>query len=226
MIPYKLIDTATEHGTTLKLYQRGRDFAIRVDKIGELMNTSQHHSEEALARLACEHVNGIENPRLLIGGLGLGYTLAETLAHTGPTATVVVSELMPSVVRWNREYLGVAAGFPLLDERVEVIEEDVGKVMRANKNGFDAIMLDVDNGPDGFTRDDNDALYGLRGLNNAYDALKPGGVLTVWSAFKDPAFTQRMIKVGFKVNEESVRARSSKRGSRHNIWVGVRPNRD
>jgi len=222
MIPYKLIDTATEHGTTLKLYQRGRDFAIRVDKIGELMNTSQHNSEEALARLACEHVIGIESPRLLIGGLGLGYTLAEALAHTSPMATIVVSELMSSVVRWNREYLGIAAGFPLLDERVEILEQDVGRVMRENEVGFDAIMLDVDNGPDGFTRDDNDELYGLKGVNNAYDALKPGGVLTVWSAFKDPAFTQRMKKVGFRVKEESVRARSAKRGTKHNIWIGVK----
>jgi spermidine synthase len=222
MIPYRLIDSATEHGTTLKLYQRGRDFSIRVDRAGELMNTLQHHSEEALAKLACEHVTGIKNPRLLIGGLGLGYTLAEALTHTGPDATIVVSELMPSVVRWNREHFGVVAGFPLLDERVDVIEQDVGKVMKENRNGFDAIMLDVDNGPDGFTRDDNDSLYGLYGLNSAYDALKPGGVLTVWSAFKDEAFTQRMLKVGFKVKEQSVRARSAKRGTKHNIWIGIR----
>lgn len=222
VIPYKLIDTATEHGTTLKLYQRGRDFSIRVDKVGELMNTLQHNSEEALAVLACEHVTGIENPRLLIGGLGLGYTLAEALTHTDSTATVVVSELMSSVVRWNREHFGVVAGFPLLDERVQVLEQDVGKVMYENKNGFDAIMLDVDNGPDGFTRDDNDALYGLKGLNNAYDALKPGGVLTVWSAFTDVAFTQRMLKVGFRVKEKSVRARSARRGTKHNIWIGIR----
>lgn len=222
VIPYKLIDTATEHGTTLKLYQRGRDFSIRVDKVGELMNTLQHNSEEALAKLACEHVTGIENPRLLIGGLGLGYTLAEALTHTDSTATIVVSELMPSVVRWNREHFGVVAGFPLLDERVQVLEQDVGKVMYENKNSFDAIMLDVDNGPDGFTRDDNDALYGLKGLNNAYDALKSGGVLTVWSAFTDVAFTQRMLKIGFKVKEKSVRARSAKRGTKHNIWIGIR----
>ncbi len=222
MIPYRLIDSASEHGTTLKLYQRGRDFSIHVDRVGELMNTLQHNSEEALARLACEHVTGIESPRLLIGGLGLGYTLAEALAHAGPDATIVVSELMPSVVRWNREHFGVVAGFPLLDERVDVIEEDVGKVMKENRNGFDAIMLDVDNGPDGFTRDDNDSLYGLHGLNNTYDALKPGGVLTVWSAFTDVAFTQRMLKIGFKVKEESVRARSTGRGTRHNIWIGIR----
>jgi spermidine synthase len=222
MIPYKLIDTATEHGTTLKLYQRDRDFAIRVDKVGELMNTSQHNSEEALARLACEHVTDIKSPRLLIGGLGLGYTLAEALLHTSPTATVVVSELMSSVVRWNREYLGIAAGFPLLDQRVEILEQDVGKVMRENEGGFHAIMLDVDNGPDGFTRDDNDSLYGLHGVNTAYDALKPGGVLTVWSAFDDEAFSQRMRKVGFRVKVEHVRARSAKRGSKHTIWVAVR----
>jgi len=222
VIPYILLDTATEHGTTLKLFQRDEEFSIRVEKQGELMNSRLHNSEDALAKLACEHTLGLENPHLLVGGLGMGFTLATALAHSGPTATVIVSELMPAVVHWNRKYLGIVAGYPLNDERVHVVEQDVGKVMKENKTGFDAIMLDVDNGPDGFTRDDNDALYGLRGLNNAYDALKPGGVLTVWSAFTDVAFTQRMLKVGFKVKEKSVRAQTARRGTKHNIWIGVR----
>jgi len=223
MIPYILLDTATDHGTTLKLYQRGDEFSIRVDKAGELMSSRLHHSEEALAKLACEHVAGVENPLLLIGGLGLGYTLAEALCHTDASARIMVSELMPSVVRWNRQHLGHLAGFPLRDERVQVLEKDVGKVMRESKNSFDAIMLDVDNGPDGFTRDDNDALYGLRGINIAFDALKPGGVLTVWSACSDEAFTQRMIKVGFDVKQHRVRAQNARRGTQHTIWVAVRP---
>jgi spermidine synthase len=220
--PYILLDTASDHGTTLKLYQRGDEFAIRVDKQGELMNNRLHNSEEALAEFACERIAGRCAPRLLVGGLGMGFTLAAALIHSGPDARIAVSELMPAVVRWNREYLGAIAGFPLDDPRVEVLEQDVGKVMKKNQGGFDAIMLDVDNGPDGFTRDDNDALYGLRGLNRAYDALKPGGVLTVWSACTDTAFTQRMLKVGFDVEEKRVHAQSGKRGTRHNIWIGIR----
>jgi len=223
MIPFRLIDTATEHGTTLRLYQRGMDFSIRVDKAGDLMNSRQHHSEDVLAELACKPVAGRENPHLLVGGLGMGFTLAAALAHAGPDARITVSELMPAVIRWNQEYLGIVAGFPLDDERVTVLEQDVGKVMQENKNGFDAIMLDVDNGPDAFTRDDNDSLYGLRGLNNAYDALKSGGVLTVWSAFPDESFTQRMMKVGFNVQQRRVRAHKNQANHRHTIWIGTLP---
>jgi len=222
MTPYTLIDTVSEHGTTLRLYQRGDEFSIRVPKQGELMNNRLHHSEDALAKLACEHVLGLENPHLLVGGLGMGFTLATTLSHTSSTARVMVCELMAAVVRWNHRHFGKLTGYPLDDERVHVVEQDVGKVMREHKQGFDAIMLDVDNGPDGFTRDDNDSLYGLRGLNDAYDALKPGGVLTVWSAAPDEGFTQRMLKIGFRVKEESVRAQSARSGVKHNIWIGVR----
>lgn len=222
MIPFRLLDTSTDHDTTLRLYRRGDEFSIRVDKAGELMNSRQHHSEDVLAELACEHVLGIDAPCLLVGGLGLGFTLAKTLSHSPDNASVVVAELMPAVVRWNREHLGHIAGYPLDDPRVEVIEQDVGKIMAESKQRFDAIMLDVDNGPDGFTRDDNDSLYGLKGLDIAYEALKPGGIVTVWSAAKDRAFTQRMMKVGFKVEEKAVRALNAKRGARHNIWIGIR----
>jgi len=225
MIPYKLIDTATEHGTTMRLYQRGEEFSIRVDKAGELMNSRQHNSEDILAELACKKISGRKHAHLLVGGLGMGFTLEATLLHSAPDAQVTVSELMPAVVRWNREYIGACSGFPLRDERVDVLELDVGQVMREHKNGFDAIMLDVDNGPDSFTREDNDSLYGLHGLKNAYDALKPGGVLTVWSAFPDTAFTRRMKKTGFKVDEQRVRAHKSQSGNRHTIWVGVRAKR-
>ena len=223
MLPFKLLDTASEHGTTLHLYQRGDEFSIRVDKAGDLMNSRAHNSEDVLAELACEHLAGREYPHLLVGGLGMGFTLAAVLSHTTPTARVTVSELMPAVVRWNRDYLGIVAGFPLNDERVFVVEQDVGKVMRENKNGFDAIMLDVDNGPDGFTREDNDALYSLHGLNNAYDALRPGGILTVWSVASDTVFTQRMMKVGFEVTQQRVRAHKSQSSLRHTIWIGIRP---
>jgi len=223
MIPYELIDTATEHGTTLRLYRRGDEFSIRVDKAGELMNSRLHNSEDVLAELACTPVAGRRQAKFLVGGLGMGFTLAAALKHSGPDASVIVAELMSAVVRWNREHMGNVAGYPLQDKRAQVLEQDVGKIMREHEQGFDAIMLDVDNGPDAFTRDDNDALYGLRGLNNAYAALKPGGVLTVWSAAPDISFTRRMQKVGFKVKEHRVHARSNRRGMQHTIWVGTRP---
>jgi len=223
MIPFRLIDTATEHGTTLRLYQRGVDFSIRVDNAGDLMNSRTHHSEDVLAELACKPISDRKKPHLLVGGLGMGFTLAAALSLAGPAARVTVAELMPAVVRWNREYLGIVAGCPLDDERVVVIEQDVGKVMADHRNGFDAIMLDVDNGPDAFTRDDNDSLYGLYGLNNAYEALKPGGVLTVWSAFPDDAFTRRMMKVGFTVEQQRVRAHKNQANNRHTIWIGIKP---
>ena len=222
MIPYRLLDSATDHDTTLRLYQRGVDFSIRVDKAGDLMNSRTHYSEDVLAELACQYISDRPDATLLVGGLGMGFTLASALLHSDASAQITVSELMPAVVRWNREYLGIVAGFPLDDERVTVLEQDVGKVMREHPCGYDAIMLDVDNGPDAFTCDDNDSLYGLRGLNHAYDALKPGGVLTVWSAFPDDSFTQRMMKVGFDVEQKRVRAHQNQANNRHTIWVGIR----
>ncbi len=223
MIPFKLLDSVSEHGSSMRLYQRGDEFSIRVDKCGELMNSRLHNSEDVLAELACAHLSKNDAAHVLVGGLGMGFTLRAALAQVGPKATVCVSELMPAVVRWNREYLGALAGFPLNDTCVEVLEQDVAKVMEERPRTFDAIMLDVDNGPDAFTRDDNDALYGFRGLNNAYEALKPGGVLAVWSAAPDTAFTQRLMKVGFDVDQHRVRAHASQRGNRHTIWTGIRP---
>jgi len=223
VIPYIEIDTASEHGGTMRLYQRDDEWSIRVDRQGELMNSRAHNSEDVLAELACAHVGERKSAHLLVGGLGMGFTLRAALDHAGSDATVIVAELVPAVVRWNREHLGALAGFPLNDARVVVLEQDVGRVMREHEECFDAIMLDVDNGPDGFTREDNDTLYGYPGLNNAYDALKPGGVLTVWSAAPDISFAQRMMKVGFKVEERRVRALATQSGSRHTIWIGIRP---
>jgi len=223
VIPYSLIDSASEHGATLRLYQRGDEFSIRVDGQGELMNSRQHHSEDVLAELACARIRERKAPRLLVGGLGMGFTLRAALSHAPATARITVAELMPAVVRWNRAHLGALAGFPLDDARVTVQERDVGQIMREHRNGFDAIMLDVDNGPDGFTREDNDALYGYPGLNTAFEALRPGGALTVWSCAPDRAFTQRMRKVGFEVTEQDVRARAGGRGDRHHLWLGLRP---
>jgi spermidine synthase len=186
------------------------------------MNSRAHYSEEVLAQLACREIAGRASPQLLVGGLGMGFTLAAVLTNVRSDARVVVSELIPAVVRWNRDYMGALAGFPLNDDRVEVQELDVGLVMKQNINRFDAIMLDVDNGPGSFTRDDNDALYSLSGLRRAYDALKSGGVLTVWSACDDPAFTQRMIRTGFAVTQHKAGSHQSRRGNRHIIWLGVR----
>lgn len=222
MIPYTLIDSASEYGTTLRLYRRGDEFSIRVDGQGELMNSRLHHSEDVLAELACAHIAGRPSPRLLVGGLGMGFTLRAALAHAPAATRITVAELMPAVVRWNRQHLGSLADFPLDDARVTVLEQDVGKVMREHPEGFDAIMLDVDNGPDAFTREDNDTLYGYPGLNNALGALKPGGALTVWSCAPDRAFSQRLRKVGFRVEEHPVHARSGGRGDRHHIWLAVR----
>lgn len=222
MIPFKLLESVTERGATLRLYQRGETFSIRVDKAGELMNSRAHHSEEVLAELACEAIKARANPHLLVGGLCMGFTLAAVLALVPSEARVTVSELLPAVVRWNRDYLGKVAGFPLNDERVRVLEQDVGQVMREHKNGFDAIILDVDNGPAAFTHDDNDALYRLPGLKIVHDALRPGGVLTVWSASSNPEFTRRMAEAGFVVTQQRVGSHQAQRGNRHLIWMGVR----
>ncbi|MDX8387945.1 MAG: hypothetical protein R8M46_05360 [Ghiorsea sp.] len=221
---FTLLDSSTEHGTTMHLFQCGDEFSIRVDKEdSELMNNNFHYSEDVLAEIVCKHVQALEKPHLLIGGLGMGFTLASALKHSVPNATITVSELMHAVVHWNQKYLGHVAGFPLKDKRVQIWEHDVGKVMVEHKNTFNGIMLDVDNGPDGYTRDSNDSLYGLQGLNNAYEALKPGGILTVWSAAPDIAFTQRMMKVGFEVEQQLVKAHPEQNsGPRHTIWSGVR----
>jgi len=220
--PYTLLDSANDHGAMLRLYRRGEEFSIIVERQGELMNSRLHNSEDVLAELACSRLAGKETPHLLVGGLGMGYTLRAALDQCGADAIVTVAELVPAVVRWNRHYLGHLAGFPLGDPRVRVVEQDVGLVMREHKQGFDAIMLDVDNGPDGFTRADNDSLYGYQGLTDAFEALRPDGVLTVWSAAPDRDFTQRMYKTGFRVEEKSVHARTGKRGSLHHIWIGIR----
>ena len=224
MNEYTLLEASTEHGTTMRLFQRGDEFSIQVDgEDSELMNNGYHYSEDVLAELACEPVRARENAHVLVGGLGMGFTLASALKHSNADATVSVSELMAAVIRWNELYLGEGAGFPLRDQRVAVLNQDVGKVMSEHKNTFDAIMLDVDNGPDGFSRDSNDALYGLTGLTNAYEALKSGGVLTVWSAEPDIAFTQRMMKVGFEVEQQKVKTHPDQIfGARHTIWIGTR----
>jgi len=224
MSEYTLLDTSTEHGLTMRIFQKGESFSIRVDtEDSELMNNGFHYSEDVLAELACEPIRSRAKAHVLVGGLGMGFTLASALKHVNADATVTVSELMAAVVRWNELYLGAGAGYPMQDKRTRIINQDVGKVMSEHKDTFDAIMLDVDNGPDGYTRDSNDSLYGLTGLTNAYESLRSGGVLTVWSAEPDIAFTQRMMKVGFEVEQQLVKSHPQQtHGARHTIWIGTR----
>jgi spermidine synthase len=159
---------------------------------------------------------------VLVGGLGMGFTLAATLAQLGADAEVVVAELIGAVVAWNRTHLGHLAGHPLKDARVQVHEGDVGQVLRERKGAFDAVLLDVDNGPSGLTRDSNSQLYGTSGLAAAHAALRPGGVLAVWSVASDPAFTRRLSRAGFEVREHNVSARSGSKGPRHTLWIAIK----
>ena len=219
MTPWILLESAQVPGDggELRLYRRGDDFSIRLVGRGELMNSRVHGSEDALAELTCARLVDGGAPRLLIGGLGMGFTLAAALRHLGSEAQVVVAELVPAVVAWNRGALGERAGGPLDDSRVTVRVGDVGGILRAEQRAYDGILLDVDNGPEGLTRKQNDWLYGVEGLNAAYRALRHHGVLAVWSAGPDRDFAQRLCKVGFEVDEVRVRAHGAK-GARHVIW--------
>ncbi len=220
MNPWILLDEVNVPGDggIMKLYQRAFEFSISV-KNEELMNSRMHGSEDALAALACQRVAHRESPWILIGGLGMGFTLGAALANLGPSATVVVAELVSAVVQWNHTHLAELAGRPLDDPRVTVRESDVRLVIKEAKETYDAILLDVDNGPDGLTHEGNDRLYTHGGLAAAKAALKPGGILAVWSAERDQSFSKRLRGSGFKMEEVSVRARGKRGGRRHTIWL-------
>jgi len=222
MIPWELLDSSNVVGEAekLTLSRRGDEYSIKTG-YSELMNSRMHGSEDALAELGCKHIKNKSKARILIGGLGMGFTLAETLKHVGDDAEVIVAELVPAVIQWNKTYLSALAGHPLQDKRVRVHQGDVGNLIRAEKGGFDAILLDVDNGPEGLTRKENDALYSLAGLKAGLAGLRDGGVYGVWSTFPDAHFTKRMQQAGFKVEEVRARAHG-KRGSKHMIWLGER----
>lgn len=224
MIPWVLLGEArvAVDGKRLSLYQRDREFSIRLGGGVELMNSRSYGSEEVLAELACARLVGRDRPHVLIGGLGMGFTLAAALRQLGADARVTVAELVPEVVVWNRGPLSELAGHPLLDPRVTVREGDVARIIMAEPHAYDAILLDVDNGPEGLTHDENNWLYGSDGLSAVYAALRPGGVLAVWSAGRSEAFTGRLLKTGFDVDEVPVRARRSK-GARHMIWLAQSP---
>lgn len=223
MIPWELIDSSPVPGTggEMRLYRRGRDYSIMVNN-SELMNSRAHGSEDALAELACARIAGRPSPRVLIGGLGMGYTTAAALRRLGADARVTVAELVPAVVEWNRGPLSDLAGHPLQDSRVTVREIDVARVLKVEKQVYDAILLDVDNGPEAMTRTGNQWLYSREGLDAAFGALRPGGVLAVWSAGPDRAFSKRLEQAGFTVDEVRVRARGPDKGERHTIWLGRR----
>ncbi len=215
------VSQASGDGRELRLYRRDEEFSIRVDN-RELMNSRLHGSEDALGELACARISDCPRSQVLIGGLGMGYTLRAALQGLSAKARVIVAELIPEVVEWNRGPLGALAGYPLRDDRVTVREADVAGILREEQGAYDAILLDVDNGPSGLTRNENDWLYGRSGLSAAFAALRPGGVLAVWSAGPDQAFGDRLRKTGFKVEEVRARARAARGGSLHTIWIAGR----
>jgi spermidine synthase len=225
MVPRILIDTAqVPGGGELRLFRRGDDFSIMLGA-NELMNSRLSGSEEALASLVCDRLGAAPTPRLLIGGLGMGFTLRAALGRVGPDAAVTVAELVPAVVAWARGPMAAIFAGSLEDRRVTVAEEDVVALIAGTGPGargaWDAILLDVDNGPDGLTRRGNNRLYSATGLDAARSALRPGGMLAVWSAAPDAKFVRRLETAGFAVEEVVVKARGG-RGARHVIWLAKR----
>lgn len=219
MIPWIQLDAAkTPDGEQeLRLKRRGSEFSIMLGS-NELMNSRLSGSEEALAKLTCEKIRDRVNPHILIGGLGMGFTLRAALAELGDDAKITVAELVPAVVAWARGPMAEIFRGCLDDPRVTVVEADVSLLIVGATAAWDAILLDVDNGPEGLTHKANDALYDLAGLRAARDALRPGGVLAVWSSGPDDGFTRRLRQAGFSVEEMKVRA-TGKRGARHVIWI-------
>jgi spermidine synthase len=221
MIPWLLLDTAQiPGGGELRLKRRGGEFSIMLADT-ELMNSRLGGSEEALATLSCERIRARPGARILIGGLGMGFTLRAALGALDEGARVDVAELVPAVITWARGPMAEVFGSSLTDPRVKIVEADVGRVIRAGRGVYDAILLDVDNGPDGLTCSANDGLYDMRGLRAAHAALRPGGVLSVWSSGPDRAFAERLRKAGFTVEEVKARAKGGG-GARHVIWLATR----
>lgn len=212
-------------GGELKLARREQEFSIRLSGIrGELMNSRAYNSEQQLAVLGCAHVKGVERATVVVGGMGMGFTLAAALETVSASATVVVADLIPEVVEWNRGPLGECAGRPLDDARTKVHIGDVGELLVERSEIYDAVLLDVDNGPEGLTHSDNNWLYSIDGIGEIYNSLRPSGILAVWSASPDSLFTVRLKKAGFKVELRTVRERPGK-GSRHTIFLAKKPMR-
>lgn len=222
----KLLDRALVPGGggELLFYQRSGDFTFEVAGMsGELMTTAHHGSEDALAELALQKVGNAAQASVVIGGLGMGFTLAAVLRLVGEKGKVVVAELVPQVVEWNKGPMGERAGFPVNDPRTILHVGDVLELIRNGRSTYDAILLDTDNGPEGLTQASNNRLYSHRGLRSAYRALKPGGVLAVWSTHPHDPFTHRLDMAGFRVEEQKVFAHRNK-GTKHHLWFATRPN--
>jgi spermidine synthase len=222
MIPWVHLDTATvPGGSELRLMRRGNEFSIMAGRIA-LMNSRMSSSETVLAELACDRLRGRRNCRILIGGYGMGFTLRAALAGLGADAQILVAELVPAVMEWARGPMAELTAGCLSDPRVSIHEGDVGGVIASARASFDAILLDVDNGPDGLSRAANDRLYTLRGLAAARNALRPRGLLAIWSAAPSKEFANRLGCAGFAVDE--IKARANKGGgTRHVIWAATKP---
>ena len=223
MIPWKLLSRSKtpDNKRELILYQRDTEYSIRVNG-QELMNSRMFGSEMMLAELSCPEIAERKNANVLIGGLGMGYTLSAALRLLHSDADVLLAELVPSVVEWNKNVLGSLAGDPLKDSRVTVVIEDVINIINNNTSAFDAILLDVDNGPDSLTQEGNDELYSMSGVAMIHRALRPGGVVAVWSSSPDTGFMQRLNRSSFHVLEKKVRGRTHKKGPVHTIWIATK----
>ncbi|MEM1179543.1 MAG: hypothetical protein AAGM22_14440 [Acidobacteriota bacterium] len=223
MLPRRILDrVALGDGRELELSQRGSDYLIQVDR-HDLMSSRCHGSEEEMARLALEASQQRGKARWLVGGLGMGFTLRaclDALESCAAGSRVVIAEVFEDVVRWNRQYFGELASHPLEDPRTEIVVGDVFDQLQPGGATFDAILLDVDNGPEAMTLPSNDRLYRGRGLQRVRDKLSPGGVLAVWSAFQAYRFEERLGKAGFAVDSRQVRARPGK-GQRHTIILAT-----
>jgi len=224
MIPWTLLGTAQipNNGGELKLTQRDQEFSIHLKGArGELMNSRVRCSERALADLGCAHIKGKKNTKVLVGGMGMGFTLEAALNATTESSEVIVAELVPEVLGWNKGALGDCAGNPLDNDRTTVHLGDVAALFKSRKPAYHAVLLDVDNGPEGFTHADNDNLYSLRSLCAIRDTLHKGGVLAIWSAWDDPKFSTQLKRAGYKVRTEMVRAHKGK-GSRYTIYLAAK----
>jgi spermidine synthase len=224
VLPWILIDTADVPGggEPLRLMRRGTELTIKLGQ-NELMSSRLFGSEEALATLACFRIKMRSAPRILIGGLGMGFTLRAALAVVGPQARITVVELVPAIIAWARGPMAELFGGSLTDPRVALHQADVMQSIKAGRDAYDAILLDVDNGPEGLTRKSNDALYDLPGLRASYEALRSGGVLAVWSSGPDEKFTARLRTAGFVAEAINIRATGRRGGARHVIWIATRP---
>jgi len=217
---HTLGQATTPDGGEIVLYERDGAYFIRVNGL-ELMTSRAHGSEEDLARLALAKVQR-KKPKVLVGGLGMGFTLRAVLDTVPKSARVMVAEILPAVIAWNRNELAPLAGSPLGDPRVAVVERDVAEIIAAGPSAFDAVLLDVDNGPAALTLAENERLYGLTGLTSIHRCLRPGGVLGVWSADPDKGFERSLARAGFKASAISVPARRGGKGPKHTVFVASR----